>query len=529
LTRQGNLPRPSSLERYAATLGVLLDRQGTTSALRAAKAEAELRAIDAHNAMVEARSLNEALREEIDQRVKTQTRLAYLASHDPLTGLPNRTLLHDRLSREMDVARSRNYLLALHYLDLDHFKNVNDTLGHAMGDSLLREVASRLLGCVRQGDTVARMGGDEFAVLQGGLTDVDDAKALAERVIAALGKPIEIAGRRLFVGTSLGITVFPGDAEGADMLLRNADLAMYCAKRDGGNMYHFFDTVLNEEAHRRATLEQALREAIALDQISVAYQEQVSVATGRVTGVEALLRWNHPEHGLVAPDEFIPVAERCGLINQLGTWVLREACRQAVRWDKAGMAPITMAVNVATAQFRGGDVPRLVADILAETGLPASRLELEITETGVMEDMRDTADILSALHEIGVGLAIDDFGTGYSSLSYLRRLPVDRIKIDRSFVTDVTHNEDAAVLARTIVTLAHNLRLEVVAEGVETEGHAAFIRQTGCNFAQGFYYGMPSEPERIFARNTNATSLGVIAVPTGGFGARSAETVAAAE
>jgi EAL domain-containing protein (putative c-di-GMP-specific phosphodiesterase class I) len=193
------------------------------------------------------------------------------------------------------------------------------------------------------------------------------------------------------------------------------------------------------------------------------------------------------------------------------------------------MAPITMAVNVATAQFRGGDVPRLVADILAETGLPASRLELEITETGVMEDMRDTADILSALHEIGVGLAIDDFGTGYSSLSYLRRLPVDRIKIDRSFVTDVTHNEDAAVLARTIVTLAHNLRLEVVAEGVETEGHAAFIRETGCNFAQGFYYGMPSEPDRIFARNTNAASLGVIAVPTGGFGARSAETVAAAE
>jgi diguanylate cyclase (GGDEF)-like protein len=500
LTRRATARQPSTLERYASNLGLLLDRHATTAALRAAKAEADMRAVDAHQAMVEARSLNQALREEIDQRMKTQSRLAYLASHDPLTGLPNRTLLHDRLGREMDVARSRNYMLALHYLDLDHFKNVNDTLGHAVGDSLLREVATRLLGCVRQGDTVARMGGDEFAVLQGGLTDVDDAKALAERVIAALSVPIEIAGRRLFVGSSVGITVFPGDAEGADMLLRNADLAMYCAKKDGGNLFHFFDTVLNEEAHRRATLEHSLREAIALNQISVVYQEQVSVATGRITGVEALLRWQHPEHGTVTPDEFIPVAERCGLINQLGTWVLREACRQAVRWDQAGMPPVTMAVNVATAQFRGGDVPRLVAEVLAETGLPANRLELEITETGVMQDMRDTADMLGALHNLGVGLAIDDFGTGYSSLSYLRRLPVDRIKIDRSFVADVTHSEDAAVIARTIVTLAHNLRLEVVAEGVETEGHANFIRETGCNYAQGFYYGCPAEAHSILAR-----------------------------
>jgi len=493
--------RSSGLERYSGKLGYLLDRQASTAALKAAKAEADLRAIDAHNAMMEARSLNEALREEIDQRIKTQTRLAYLASHDPLTGLRSRTLLHERLGREMDVARSRNYKLALHYLDLDHFKNVNDTLGHAVGDSLLREVANRLLRCVRQGDTVARMGGDEFAVLQGGLTDVDDAKALAQRVIEALAQPIEIAGRRLFVGSSVGITVFPGDAEAADMLLRNADLAMYCAKRDGGNMFHFFDTVLNEEAHRRATLEHSLREAIALGQISVAYQEQVAVCSGRVTGVEALLRWQHPEHGIVGPDEFIPVAERCGLINQLGTWVLREACRQAVRWDQAGMPKLTMAVNVATAQFRGGDVPRLVADVLAESGLAPSRLELEITETGIMHDMRDTAEMLGELHRMGIGLAIDDFGTGYSSLSYLRRLPVDRLKIDRSFVTDVTQSEDAAVIARTIVTLAHNLRLEVVAEGVETEGHAAFIRDTGCNYAQGFFYGMPADQARIMARH----------------------------
>jgi diguanylate cyclase (GGDEF)-like protein len=507
LMRRGNQPRPSTLDRYASNLGLLLDRHATTAALRAAKAEADMRAVDAHTAMIEARSLNQALREEIDQRMKTQSRLAYLASHDPLTGLPNRTLLHDRLGREMDVARTRNYMLALHYLDLDHFKNVNDTLGHAVGDSLLREVATRLLGCVRQGDTVARMGGDEFAILQGGLTDVDDAKALSERVIRALAEPIEIAGRRLFVGSSVGITVFPGDAEAADMLLRNADLAMYCAKRDGGNLFHFFDTVLNEEAHRRATLEHSLREAIALNQISVVYQEQVCVASGRITGVEALLRWQHPEHGVVAPDEFIPVAERCGLINQLGTWVLREACRQAVRWDSQGMPPVTMAVNVATAQFRGGDVPRLVSEVLAETGLPAQRLELEITETGIMQDMRDTADMLGSLHALGVGLAIDDFGTGYSSLSYLRRLPVDRIKIDRSFVADVTHSEDAAVIARTIVTLAHNLRLGVVAEGVETEGHAAFILETGCDYAQGFYYGCPSEPGQILARN--ATPMAV--------------------
>jgi diguanylate cyclase (GGDEF)-like protein len=501
MTRHGTVQRPSSLERYAGTLGTLLDRETSTTALRAAKAEAELRAMDAHAAMVEARGLNHLLREEIEQRIKTQTRLAYLASHDPLTGLPNRTLLHDRLGREMDVARRRGHILALHYLDLDHFKNVNDTLGHAVGDSLLREVATRLLACVRQGDTVARMGGDEFAVLQGGLTDVDAAKGLAQRVIETLAQPIEIAGRRLFVGTSVGITLYPGDADGADLLLRNADLAMYCAKRDGGNQFHFFDMVLNDEAHRRATLEHSLREAISLGQISVAYQEQVSVATGQLTGVEALLRWQHPEHGIVGPDEFIPVAERCGLINQLGAWVMREACRQAVAWNRAGMPAITMAVNVATAQFRGSDVPRLVSEVLAETGLSPERLELEITETGVMQDMRDTADILGALSQIGVGLAIDDFGTGYSSLSYLRRLPVDRIKIDRSFVADVTNSEDAAVIARTIVTLARNLRLDVVAEGVETQAQEAFIRATGCTYAQGFLYGMPAEPARFFERN----------------------------
>jgi EAL domain-containing protein (putative c-di-GMP-specific phosphodiesterase class I) len=217
--------------------------------------------------------------------------------------------------------------------------------------------------------------------------------------------------------------------------------------------------------------------------------------------VEALLRWQHPEHGIVGPDEFIPVAERCGLINQLGAWVMREACRQAVAWNRAGMPAITMAVNVATAQFRGSDVPRLVSEVLAETGLSPERLELEITETGVMQDMRDTADILGALSQIGVGLAIDDFGTGYSSLSYLRRLPVDRIKIDRSFVADVTNSEDAAVIARTIVTLARNLRLDVVAEGVETQAQEAFIRATGCTYAQGFLYGMPAEPARFFERN----------------------------
>ena len=281
---------------------------------------------------------------------------------------------------------------------------------------------------------------------------------------------------------------------------------MYRAKNDGRSRCQFYDATLNREVHRRSLLEQALREPAAMSQLRLVYQPQVDLRTNRISGVEALLRWLHPVHGPISPDEFIPIAERSGIIQDIGAWVLRESCLQAARWRAEGISKLTVSVNVSTVQFRVADLPRLVGDILAETGLPASWLELEITETGIMQDIHVAADTLVALHRQGVGLAIDDFGTGYSSLSYLRSVPVDRIKIDRSFVKDVTANEDAAVVAAAIVNLAHNLRLEVVAEGVETKDQADFIRKTGCAFVQGFYYGKPADPADIRDLLTRVTA-----------------------
>ncbi len=501
LLRHDGKQKISVLHRYGEQLGRLVEREMSVAALIAARQDAEFQAKQATQAMLDARASADALRGEIDQRVQVQSRLAYLANHDSLTALANRVLLGDSLIREMDRARRTDRQIALLCLDLDHFKDVNDTLGHAAGDSLLREIARRLQSCVRQGSLVARMGGDEFAILVTDLDNPEDARILSERIIAMLAQPIEILDQRIFISASIGITLFPHDGGDAEMLLRNGDLALYRAKREGRNGYYFFDGKLNEEVRRRTSLEQALHEALALNQLWVAYQPQIDVAANRLDGAEALLRWNHPDHGPISPTEFIPAAERSGLINRIGAWVMAESCRQLVRWDAAGMPPIKVAVNVATTQFRSGDVPKVVNEILTQTGLAPHRLELEITESGVMHDIRDAAQILKALHQIGVGLAIDDFGTGYSSLSYLRKLPVDKIKIDRSFVTDISHNEDAATVVRTIVTLGHNLRLKVVAEGVETEAHAHYARMIKCDYGQGYFYGKPMSAADLLARS----------------------------
>ena len=478
-----------------------------SAALVAARQAAEREAAEARQAKLAIEIANNALREEMEVRLGTQSRLAYLASHDPLTALPNRTLFSGRLSSEMADSRVRGHKLALFYIDLDNFKDVNDTLGHAVGDSLLQQVSIRIAGELRSGDTVARLGGDEFAVLQVGPGGPAQAGSLAERVIAALAQPFDIDGRTIFIGASIGVTLFPDDADAVDLLHRNADLAMYRAKAEGRNCCHFYNESLNAEVRRRAFLEQALREPSVLSQMRLAFQPQVDLKTLRITGVEALLRWQHPEQGLIPPEEFIPLAERTGIIIELGAWVLRESCRQARRWQDAGLPALTMAVNVATAQFRFGNMPRLVAAVLAETGIPAAMLELEITETGIMHDMHVAAETLMNLHHQGVGLAIDDFGTGYSSLSYLRKLPVDRLKIDRSFVKDVTTSEDAAVIATTIVELAHALRLQVVAEGVETAEQAQFVRNCGCAFAQGHYYGRPSTADSLIHLLNQAPDL----------------------
>ncbi len=472
-------------------MGRLVERHLSDAALVAAKREAEREAEEAKRARREIELATMALRDEMASRQTAQSRLAYLASHDALTALANRTLFNERLAAEMQGARRRGRKLALLYIDLDNFKDVNDTLGHAVGDSLLQQVAARIEGLLRPGETVARIGGDEFALLQVDPEDAAQAGELGERLTAALSRPFEVEGRPIFIGASIGITLYPKDAVELELLHRNADLAMYRAKSDGRNRCHFFDETLNQEVHRRALLEQALREPAMLSQLHLVYQPQFEVRSELLSGVEALVRWEHPEHGAIAPQEFIPVAERSGLILDIGTWVLREACKQAAAWHKAGMPRITMSVNVSTLQFRVGNMPELVAEVLRETGLPASWLELEITETGIMHDMHVAAQTLVALHEQGVSLAIDDFGTGYSSLSYLRSVPVDRLKIDRSFIKDVTASEDAAVVAATIVKLAHSLRLQVVAEGVETRPQAEFVRQTGCAFVQGFYYSEP--------------------------------------
>ncbi len=481
----------TALTRYSLRMGQLVERHLAQAALVAARQEAEREAAEAREAKLAIEIASSALREEMEVRLGTQSRLAYLASHDPLTALPNRTLFSGRLSAEIEDSRVHGHRLALLYIDLDNFKDVNDTLGHAVGDSLLQQVSIRIAGELRSGDMVARLGGDEFAVLQVGPSGAAQASALGERVIAALGQPFDIDGRTIFIGASVGVTMFPDDADAVDLLHRNADLAMYRAKAEGRNCCHFYNESLNAEVHRRAFLEQALREPSVLSQMQLAFQPQVELKTLRITGVEALLRWHHPEQGLIPPEEFIPLAERTGMIIDIGAWVLRQSCRHAMRWQNAGLPPLTMAVNVAAAQFRFGNVPRLVADVLAETGLPAAMLELEITETGIMHDMHVAAETLVSLHQQGVRLAIDDFGTGYSSLSYLRKLPVDRLKIDRSFVNDVTASEDAAIIATTIVELAHALRLQVVAEGVETAEQARFVRETGCAFAQGHHYGRP--------------------------------------
>ncbi len=496
-SRRTRIRQDTALARYSAGLGQLVERRLSNAALVAARQEAEHEAKEARAARLESETAVIALREEMAIRLGTQSRLAYLASHDPLTALPNRTLFGERLAAAMQDGRHDGKRLALHCIDLDDFKFVNDTFGHAVGDALLQQVSARIERELRPGETVARMGGDEFAVLQLGPRNADDARALGQRIIARLGEPFEIEDRSIFIGASIGITLYPDDALIPELLHRNADLAMYQAKSEGRNRCQFFDDTLNRKAHRRALLEQALREPALFSQLELMFQPQVEMRSLRLIGVEALLRWQHPLYGRVPPEEFIPLAERSGMISDIGEWVLRESCAQAMRWRCAGLPRISVAVNVATAQFRDGNMPRLVAAALAQSGLPASWLELEITETGIMRDMHVAAETLVALHQQGVGLAIDDFGTGYSSLSYLRKLPVDRIKIDRSFVNDVTTNEDAAVVATTIVKLAHSLRLQVVAEGVETSAQAEFIRESGCDFAQGFFYGRPVRPSDV--------------------------------
>ena len=434
-----------------------------------------------------------------------QTRLDYMAYHDTLTDLPNRLLLHDRLQHAMAVARRGGGRVALLFLDLDRFKNVNDTLGHDVGDSLLQEVARRLLVTVRQEDTVARLGGDEFVLVLEGVEEPEDVAVVAGKIEKALARPINAQGHELYITPSIGISVFPDDAEDIDTLMKNADTAMYQAKGEGRNTYCFYTRDMNERAYEQLLLENHLRQALKMEQLVVHYQPQFRLPDGGLVGVEALLRWQHPEHGMVSPAQFIPIAEESGLIVPIGEWVLRTACAQLAAWHDGGHRELRVAVNLSARQFRQPDLAGMVQRVLGETGLQPGALELEITESTVMEDMDNAVATMDTLHRLGVGIAIDDFGTGYSSLSHLKRFPLNTLKIDKGFVRDIPDDANDCAIATSIIALGHNMDLAVLAEGIETTAQQAFMVEHGCDQVQGFLFGRPGPAASVTALLDDAT------------------------
>jgi diguanylate cyclase (GGDEF)-like protein len=423
--------------------------------------------------------------------------LQHQATHDALTGLPNRVLCMDRLGREIAHAERDGHRFAVFMLDLDRFKLINDTLGHGAGDQLLSQVARRLSGAIREVDTVARTGGDEFMVLIADTRDKSDLAALATKIGKVLGEPFRIDAAEVHSSASIGISVYPVDGTNADALVARADEAMYFAKQRGRNAFQFFNLALSVFSHDRLDLENDLRRALALGQMQVHYQPKSDVATGRISSVEALLRWRHPTRGLVAPSDFIPLAEETGLILSIGEWVLREACRQASDWRREGLPFLRVAVNVSPVQFRQSNFLQAVHSALLDFDLEPQYLEIELTETTVMDNAEGSVEILEQLSRLGVVVSIDDFGTGYSSMSYLRRFPIDKLKIDRSFISDLTTNAADASIVQAIISLAHSLRLKVVAEGVETAEQLEVLRKLGCDQYQGFYQSAAVPPGEI--------------------------------
>jgi diguanylate cyclase (GGDEF)-like protein/PAS domain S-box-containing protein len=418
-------------------------------------------------------------------------RMSYLAQHDSVTDLPNRYLLHDRLTQAIALALRHGTRSAALFLDLDRFKHVNDTLGHFIGDRLLNEIAARLKSLVRDPDTIARHGGDEFVILLQEVSDSYQAARSATEVLASLTEPYLIEGNEIHVTCSIGISICPEDGEDADTIVKHAEAAMYQAKAQGRNNYQFFTRRINERAIKRFALEGSLRRAIAREESALHYQPKLDIASGKIVGAEALLRWYDRHTGSVPPAQFIPIAEESGLIIQIGEWVLREACRQNRAWQDAGLPPLAVAVNVSAVQFRDKHFIDLVARVLQETGLPPRYLELEVTETVTMQDLELTNTVLEALKTMGVALSIDDFGTGYSSLSYLKRFPIDTLKIDRSFIQDVTTDADSAAITRAIISMAKSMNHKVIAEGVESADQFEFLRAEGCDQVQGFFVSAP--------------------------------------
>ena len=435
--------------------------------------------------------------EDITERKVAEERVQYLAYYDALTGLPNRTLLQDRLTKALASARRRKDKVALLFLDLNRFKDINDSLGHSVGDLLLKEVAARLQKWAREQDTVARAGGDEFVIVLTAAKDGADAAVAAERLMHAMSAGFVVQGRSLSISCSLGISVFPEHGTDSETLIKNADAAMYCAKENGGHNFRFFTDDLNAQAAERLTLENGLRLALEKKELFLVYQPQMEIATGRIIGLEALLRWQHPDLGLVPPDKFIRIAENSGLIMPIGEWVLRTACSQARKWQDEGLPAVSVAVNVSAVQFRQADFCELIRRVLNETGLGPQYLELELTESLLLANADVTLSVIQELKAMDLTLAIDDFGTGYSSLSYLKHFPVSKLKIDRSFIRDVAVNPDDAAITTAIISLAKSLSLKVIAEGVENEAQMSFLRAHQCDEIQGYYFSKPLAVDKV--------------------------------
>ncbi len=425
--------------------------------------------------------------------------IAHSAEHDFLTGLPNRVLLNDRVNQAIALAQRNLYLVAVLFLDLDGFKHINDSLGHPMGDKLLQSVSERLVGCVRGVDTVSRQGGDEFVMLLPAIERAEDAAIAARRMLLAVAEAHTIEGRDLHVSASIGVSVYPADGPDAETLIKNADTAMYQAKENGRQGYQFFEPAMNVRAVERQSIEENLRRALERKEFVLHYQPKINLKTGAITGAEALIRWIHPTRGFISPAQFIPVAEDCGLILPIGDWVLREACTQAREWVDAGLPGLSMAVNVSAMQFQHEGFLKGVFDTLEQTGFDPSCLEVEVTESALMKRAEFTASILQTLRVSGIKVAIDDFGTGYSSLSYLRKFPLDALKIDQSFVRQITNTPNETTIVSAIISMARSLKLRTVAEGVETVEELVFLQAHECEEAQGYYFGRPMPPHEFAA------------------------------
>lgn len=444
---------------------------------------------------------------DVSERMEAQDRLHYLAHHDALTGLPNRELFQDRVDQVITRRQWHDRKIAILFLDLDRFKVINDTLGHDIGDRVLQEMSNRLSNLIREGDTVARMGGDEFAIILSDLASYNDVAPIANSIIDGTTEPFTLDGHELFVTTSIGISLFPRDSEDTQGLIKKADVAMYQAKATGKNNFQFYRKAHDSRASERLTLESNLRRALEKDEFFLEFQPQFGIAENNVTGIEALMRWKDSSSEIISPAHFIPLLEETGMILPVSQWVMLTACRQAKAWQENGFDAARVSINLSIRQFQKPGLVKEVEDILSSTGLAAGHLEFEVTENLLIENVKETSSILHELHELGVHLAIDDFGTGYSSMNYLKSLPFDKLKIDKSFIQDITLSKDAAAITTAIISLAHALEMDVIAEGVETEQQLEFLRNQNCDMVQGFLFSKPVAPEKVLEVVNNQLTI----------------------